>query len=142
MKAFLDTSALIKKYVSETGSSQLETQLEEISEIIVAPIYWVELNSAIERRLTEQTLTRQQAIVIRREAGMDLNYFSKALWNDSLEEKAIEMIRKYPLKTLDGIQLAAGILARAEVFLTSDQDLYKAALKELKTNARLIGGTV
>ena len=133
MKAFLDTSSLIKKYVSEKGSEELELQLDKVSEIIVAPIYWIELNAALERRLKEKTLPYQQAVVIRQEAEKDLYYFSKVLWNDSLEQKAINLIKKYTLKTLDSIQLASGILANADFFLTSDRTLYKIAFQETKT---------
>lgn len=136
MKAFLDTSSLIKKYVSETGSDRLDKQLETISEIIVAPIYWVELNSALERRLKEKSLSHQQVTTIRQEAVRDLNYFSKVIWSEPLERKAVEMIRKYYLKTLDGVQLGCGILAKPDFFLTSDQNLYEIATNEVK--ARLI----
>lgn len=136
MKAFLDTSALIKKYVLEPGSDKLERYLEKISEIVVAPLYGIELNSALERRLNEGTLSHLQIATIRQEAARDLNYFSRVIWNESLERKAIEMIKKYCLKTLDSVQLASGMLADAELFLTSDQDLYKIAFKE--TTAKLI----
>ena len=132
MKAFVDTSSLIKKYVQEKGSDQFEEQLERVGEIIVAPIYWIELNSAIERRVKEKTLSVHDASVIRREAKKDLHFFSKVIWNDVLEQKAVEMIEKHRVKTLDSLQLASGILSRADLFLTSDQDLYKTAAQEIK----------
>ena len=132
MKAFVDTSSLIKKYVQEKASDQFEEQLTKIDEIIVAPIYWIELNSAIERRIKEKTLSHQDASVIRREAKKDLHFFSKVIWNDVLEQKAVEMIEKHRVKTLDSLQLASGILSRADLFLTSDQDLYKTAAQEIK----------
>ena len=132
MKAFLDTSSLVKKYVAESGSDRLEEQLENVGEIIVAPIYWLELNSALERRLHEKTLSAQQVTTIRREAGKDLHYFSRIIWNELLEQKAVELIKKYYFKALDSIQLAAGILSQADLFLTSDQNLYKTAAQELK----------
>ena len=137
MKAFVDTSSLIKKYVQEKGSDQFEEQLERVGEIIVAPIYWIELNSAIERRVKEKTLSIQDAATIRREAKKDLHFFSKVVWNDALEQKAIEVIEKHSVKTLDSLQLSAGILSRADLFLTSDQDLYKIAGREIE-NAKFI----
>lgn len=137
MKAFLDTSSLIKKYVTEPGSDRLEIRLEKVAEIVVAPIYWIELNSALERRLREKTLTPSQVTAIRQEAGKDLIFFSRVIWNESLEEKAVEIIKKYYFKALDGIQLAAAILSQADAFFTSDRSLYKTAIQELK-NAELI----
>lgn len=132
MKAFVDTSSLIKKYVQEKGSDQFEEQLERVGEIIVAPIYWIELNSAIERRVKEKTLSVHDASAIRREAKKDLNFFSKVIWNEALEQKAVEVIEKHWVKTLDSLQLASGILSGADLFLTSDQDLYKTAAQEIK----------
>ena len=137
MKAFLDTSSLIKKYVAEPGSDRLEEHLEKISEIVVSPLYWIEINSALERKLREKTLNSSQVTTIRQEASKDLNYFSKIIWSESLEQKAVEMIKKYYFKSLDSIQLSAGILSRADLFLTSDQNLYKVAAQELK-NVKLI----
>jgi len=136
VKAFIDTSSLIKKYVQEEGSDRLETELAKVSEVTVAPLYWIELNSALERRLREKTLSPPQAATIRQEAARDLNYFGKVLWRDALEKKAVEIIKKYGAKTLDSVQLASGILADADIFLTSDQDLFAIARKE--TRAKLI----
>ncbi len=44
---------------------------------------------------------------------------------------AVEMINKYHLRTLDSIQLASAILSDSELFIASDEDLYKAASKQL-----------
>ena len=132
MKAFIDTSSLIKKYVKEKGSDDFESLLEKVSEIIIAPVFWLEINSAIERRLREKTLTASQANRIRNEIKRDLFYFHKINWNENLEEHALVLIQKYQLKTLDSLQLAAAHLSKAGIFVTSDKKLFQVAQLELE----------
>ena len=131
MKIFIDTSSLFKKYVEEPGSSQFESLLKKASEIVVAPIYWLEFNSAIQRRLQDGKLNLQETEWIRQEGKKDTAYFSQVRWNENLEVKAHQMILKYSLKTLDSIQLAAACLSDADLFIVSDKFLFEKAKKEL-----------
>ena len=137
MKAFIDTSSLIKKYIDEKGSDQFNVLLKQISEIILSPFCLLELNSVFQRRLKEKTLNIDQVSSILTELKRDLPYFNRIHWNDHLEQKALELIQKYQIRTLDSLQLASGCLADADVFITSDQKLYQAAKKELH-NVKLI----
>ena len=137
MKAFLDTSALAKKYIAEKGSDEFDELLEKISEILISPLFWIELNSALERRFSEKSLTKRQLIQIRREVSYDMPYFSRVVWNENLERAAVEILKRYPLKTLDSIQLAAGTLSDADFFITSDKQLYRAA-QEIFQETKLV----
>ena len=132
MRAFVDTSSLIKKYIQESGSEKFDSLLNQVSEIIVAPVYFLEINSAIERRLMERTITSAQANWMRQESRRDLHFFHQVIWNENLQHKAVEFIRKHQLKTLDSLQLASGCLSNADVFVSSDKALYKAANQELR----------
>jgi len=132
LKAFIDTSSLLKKYVLEAGSDTFDELLKKISEIIVSPIYLLEVNSAIDRRLKEKGLATQQAEWILSEITKDTDYFTKILWNENLEKTSIELIGKHHLKTLDAIQLASALLSLADLFVTSDKHLAAIARKELK----------
>lgn len=121
----------------EKGSEEFERQLSSVREIIVAPFYWVEFHSAIARRRREKTVDAGEASRILQEAGKDLIYFSRVEWNEFLEEKALDLVGSYFLKTLDSLQLASGIVSGADLFLTSDRNLFVIARKELK-GAKLI----
>lgn len=132
MKAFIDTSSLMKKYIVEEGSSEFDVFLEKVSEIIVSPTCRLELHSVLQRRLQEKTLLKQQVSSILAEVERDFDYFSQVLWNEKLEQEAVVKIQKYHLKTLDSLQLAAACLAKADVFMTSDKKLFAAAGKEIK----------
>lgn len=137
MKAFIDTSALLKRYVEERGSRQLEEVLEDVSDLIVSPVTWVEMNAAVAGRLRRKLLTPQQSSWILSEAEKDFSSYSQVIWSEELVETAAKVAHKYPLKTLDAIQLAAGVLSRSDVFLTSDHKLFEQARRVI-SKARYI----
>jgi predicted nucleic acid-binding protein len=132
MRAFIDTSSLFKKYVRERGSNELDSLLQDISEIAVSPVTWLELNAVIARRLREKTLMSQQATWLQVEVQKDFQSFYRVLWNEALEETATNLIDHHPLSTLDAIQLASGVLAKVDLFVTSDHGLFEQARSEVR----------
>ena len=137
MRIFIDTSALLKKYVLEEGDVLFEEMLTDAAEIAVSPITRIEMNAAITRKIASGTLTSDQASWIRQEVGRDLNYYFQVLWIEALENEAGDFTCKQSLKTFDAIQLASGILSNSKFFLTSDEKLFKEAKKVL-SNALLV----
>ena len=115
MRVFIDTSSLFKKYTDESGSEDFEKLLSKASEIAVSPVTWIEMNAAIERCLRENALSPEKAGWLRTEVKRDFAYFFLAVWNENLENKAV--------------QLASGVLSDSEIFITSDRQLYRAAKK-------------
>lgn len=132
MRFFIDTSSLFKRYIEEQGSSELEPLFEQASEIVVSPITWIEFNAALSRRSSGQSLTPAQISWAISEAKKDFESYFRVEWNESLEDKTIELTRKLSLKTLDSIQLASGILSKADVFVTSDKKLFEEANKVIR----------
>ncbi len=55
MRAFIDTSSLFKKYADEPGADDFESILAETSEIAVSPTAWIEMNAAIQRRVSDRS---------------------------------------------------------------------------------------
>ena len=132
MKAFIDTSSLVKKYIEEDGSNKLDKCLEEITELIISPITSLEINSVLERKLREKTITKAESVIVEKEYRKDLIYMGVVNWNSNLENKSIELIRKHQLKVFDGLQLASGVLSKSNLFITSDEKLFIKAKKEIK----------
>lgn len=132
MRLFIDTSSLFKKYVDESGGEAFEKLLSKASEIAISPITWIEINAAIERCLRTSALTPEKANWLRTEVKKDFAYFFLVLWNENLENRAVQLIRQNVLKTMDAVQLASGILSEAELFVTSDHQLYRAAKKIIR----------
>ncbi len=132
MRAFIDTSSLFKRYVDEDGSRELDSLLQDVSEIAVSPVTWIEMGAVIARRLREKSLTSQEATRLKSEAHKDFQSFHRVIWNEALEKIAIDLVYEHPLSTLDAIQLASGLLSKADLFVTSDQGLFKEAQKTVR----------
>lgn len=132
MRAFIDTSSLFKKYFDEKGANKYDTLLQPVSEIIIAPVTWLEINSIIERRLREKTLSAVDAKWVENEFIFDLQFYGVVEFNEELISECIRVIRKYQAKVLDGIQLSSAIIAKPDIFIASDKRLFKFAGKELK----------
>lgn len=132
MRVFIDTSSLFKKYVEEAGSKELGRLLQDASEVAVSPTAWIEMNAAIARRLRNKSLTTEQATWLTLEARKDFQSFHRVIWSEPLETAATRLVCRYPLSTLDAIQLASGVLSKAEIFVTSDRGLFEEARKEVR----------
>lgn len=132
MRAFVDTSSLFKRYVEEDGSHALERLLNDVVEIAVSPVTWTEMNAVIARHVRAKLLTPQQATGLTTEARKDFQSFYKVVWNEALETTATRLVSQYPLSTLDAIQLASGVLSKADLFVTSDHGLFDEARKEIR----------
>lgn len=137
MRIFVDTSTLFKKYVDEAGSSDFDNLLNEATEIVVAPSARIEMYAALEKCVREKSLPMEYAEKLREEIKKDFIFYSRVHWNESLEEKAVEIVQKSVLRTLDAIQLASGVLSKADVFVTSDKKLFAEAKKVIR-RARFI----
>ncbi|MBD3391497.1 MAG: PIN domain-containing protein [Chitinivibrionales bacterium] len=129
MRAFIDTSSLVKKYIEETGSEEFGILLKSLSEIVVSPITVLELHSAIERRLREGALQSSDAKWIEKEFTTDYDFFGVVEWNDELVKEGLRIIRAYQLRVLDAIQLSAALISDSGLLVTSDKRLYQAARK-------------
>ena len=128
----MDTSSLFKKYVEEPGSDAFERLISKASEVAVSPITWIEMNAAIERCLRGGHVTPEKAGWLRSEIKKDFTYFFLVVWNENLENKTVELIRRHVLKTMDAVQLASAVLSESEIFVTSDHSLHLAAKKAIQ----------
>ena len=132
MRIFFDTSALVKKYIDEPGAAVLEEAIKKATGIVVSPIYIIEVVSFIQRKFLEGRIEKGNVNAIRKKAFEDYMNFENIVFSPDVQHKAIELVGQYPLKSLDAIQLASGVIARPDLFVTSDKQLFKYAKHELK----------
>jgi uncharacterized protein len=135
---FVDTSALGKRYVIETGSAWVRSWMRSKTGnvIVVSDLASVEGISIFARlhrqgHITPTRHTRLQAVFL---WHMEYEYLVVPV--DSLVlTQARLLLNQYPLRTLDAIQLAsaqhaATILGEPITFVTSDRALLNAAAGE------------
>ena len=107
---FLDSSALVKRYFEESGSTWIQTLTEPKArhKLIIARIAWVEILSAFARRQREGTFAPADAAKALQSFRFDLdNHYQVVEVDRSLIESAGQLVGKHPLRAYDAIQLAS-----------------------------------
>ena len=132
MNIFCDTSALVKKYIIETGSDKFEKILNKADNVFVSAITEIETISTFKRLLIENAIDEEDYDLLINEFEIDYQYFSIISFDGLISKNAIKLIDKYQLKTLDSIQLGTAIYLKGEIdfFVACNEKLIKAALKE------------
>ena len=132
MNLFCDTSALIKKYIIETGSDKFNKLLNKADNVYVSAITEIESISTFKRLLIENAIDENDYDILINEFEIDYQYYSIIPLDDQIIKNAIKLIDKYQLKSLDSIQLGTVIYLKDEIdsFIACDEKLIKAALKE------------
>ncbi len=132
---FLDSSALVKRYVPETGSAWVQAIADAATGnlLIIARITWVEVLSALARRQREASLSATDVNLIIQKFRFDLNNQYQVVELDrALVEAAGQLVNQYPLRAYDAIQLAsmlriqpafATATSTSLVFLSADDRL-------------------
>lgn len=113
MKAyFLDTSALVKRYVNETGSIWIRKIVapETGNKVFVSRITWVEVLSAFSRRKRENNLSASDTNTSIRAFRHDWDtQYHVAELDYPIASLAGDLVQRYPLRAYDSIQLASAI---------------------------------
>lgn len=139
---FCDSSAIVKRYIAETGSAWLLANTNPASGnfVYVARITFVEVISAITRREKGNHISTNDADNARLTFEQDyLNEFFKVEISENLINEAASLAKKYALRGYDAIQLAAALeteKARLSLGLSpltlfsADTELNAAAISE------------
>ncbi|CAN5208370.1 hypothetical protein BH20ACI1_BH20ACI1_11020 [soil metagenome] len=139
---FCDSSAVVKRYISETGTGWIISLMRAAAknEFAVAQITGVEVVSAITRRHRGHFLTTNQADkAIHRFLRDFNNRFGVIKIDDALLRNAIYLAQTHVLRGYDSVQLASAIALNAKlsklglspfIFVSADNNLNSAAQVE------------
>ena len=129
---YVDTSALAKYYIAESGSSDFETYIRATVSAWIGQLTLVEFRCLLARRRRAGSLkpiqeTGAMALFVR--------HVAQSLWqiqpiDDSDYADAAQLIDRLPdipLRTLDAIHLAGAIKSGASELATADHILASAA---------------
>jgi uncharacterized protein len=139
---FLDSSALVKRYINEVGSAWVLNLLDPAlnHEIFVAAIAGVELIAAVTRRARGGSISAVDASIVRNQFRNDLHaeYQIVEITKDIIDA-GMDLAETYGLRGYDAIQLAAGCAVHklcivntlpALIFVSADRELNIAASNE------------
>ena len=138
---FCDSSAIVKRYVAETGSAWLTAITNpKVNRVYISRITFVEVISAITRRERGGHLSSADADAARLTFEGDyLNEFQKVEISESLIAEAVKLAKKHALRGYDAVQLAAALETESErvamglpssTLLSADNELNTAAIAE------------
>ena len=134
MKAYIDTSLLVKRYTPELGSRELDEFLCQTQPaLFVSELSRVELASALARKNRDGLLDAQKLQAVHEQANAD--FLSGTIEVVRLEshvvQRAYELMRSLaqPVATLDSLHLATALLDNAALFMTNDRQLARAAVE-------------
>lgn len=139
---FFDSSAIIKRYINETGSAFVDGIIDpaQANNILIAEITRAEVASAFARREKGKSLAPHGAATARAAFDKDVTdaYGIVAITPD-LITLAADLATKHALRGYDAVQLAAALAANRDVtagghgaltFVSADGDLNLAAVAE------------
>lgn len=139
---FLDSSALVKRYVEEVGSAWVRDLTHPLArnQLLIARITWVEVLSALARRQREGNMTPGEVAQVVQTFRYDLDMqYQVGELDRALAMAAGELVTRHPLRAYDAVQLATALriqtgLARmtspALIFVSADDRLLAIAQAE------------
>jgi uncharacterized protein len=132
---YLDSSALIKRFIEEKGSECVQRLIEREKPAATAKVAYAEIHSGLARKRREGSLLSSRYVLICRQVELDWNsYVRMDLTNDVLS-LARKLIQRHPLRGFDAIHLASALILKAGlgervVFASADVRQLQAATKE------------
>ncbi len=106
MKLYLDTSALVKLYVEEEGSSTVREAVAGAETVATSMIAYVEARAAFARRRRERRLSRSEYSSTTKEFEADWEHYVALEVTSSLIRSAAELAEAHALRAYDAVHLA------------------------------------
>lgn len=145
---YLDSSALVKHYIQEAGTEELNARLDaqksEFPSIFTSVLTYAEIHAVLARKMKEKALAPREFARARRKFDSDWLYgLSPIELGVGVLGFVKDLVKTYPLKGSDAIHLASALWirdtarlsgrwgrpARTLVLATSDRQLSNAALQ-------------
>ncbi len=132
---YLDTSALIKRFVAEKGSLQVESLVNQRGPVATAKIAYAEVYAGLARKQREGHLPRSQYALACRQFESDWQAYVRLDLQDEILIVARDLTQRHPLRGFDAIHLASALSLKAALgedvtFAAADERLLRAARAE------------
>ena len=132
MNLYLDTSALIKRYVTETGSPDVSEWLQSADDKATVLITRAEMSAAFNRLLRMEFISQDDYASALAEFRADWMYYHRLPVTEPLVARAEALACEHNLRGDDAIHLAAALtwqdlLGLPVTVVTYDKELTEAA---------------
>jgi predicted nucleic acid-binding protein len=132
---YLDTSALIKRYIWESGSKQVRQLFREKAPVATSKIAYPEVYAALTRRMREGHLLSARYRHVCQLFEREWPAYLIIEVHDEVLHLSRNLIKKYPLRGFDALHLASARslwkhLSTPITFVCADQRLLESAQSE------------
>ncbi len=132
---YLDTSALIKRFLVEPGSPLVYSLLTTEPGVATAKIAYAETYGVLTRKQRAGHLSRVQYALAARRFEEEWQVLTRIDLHDDILVLARELIQRHPLRAFDAIHLASAISLKGALeeditFAAADAQLLRAAKAE------------
>lgn len=134
MILYCDTSALVKRYVEEEGTAEVDALWDKAIEVATSTVAYAEGKAAFRRKTREGVLSRRgytRAVAVFNEEHLS---FVLVQIGPQLNMIVQRLVEKYPLRGFDAIHLASALIVKEGwvdvVFACFDKGLNRAAKRE------------
>lgn len=135
MICYLDSSALVKRYIREDGTDKMNSLIAGAKILVTSKLTYAETLSAFFKKYRAKELSEKHLNTVLTVFENDWAYFLVVEFGDEMLPLIKKLVRKHYLKGADSIHLSSALWLKTTVkqditFIASDSNLLAAALSE------------
>ena len=127
MKLYLDSSALVKRYVEEKSSEEVADLCARADTLVSSVISFSEVFSSLNRRLREKQLSPSQYRQCKVAFLKEYKEMTRCLASEEILSVSAALLEKFPLRAMDAIHLASALDSGPDLFVSFDNHQLAAA---------------
>jgi predicted nucleic acid-binding protein len=129
VKTFFDSSAFVKRYIEEAGSRDVEALSMAATELALSIVCIPEVLSALNRRVRERDLSRQQYETAKDSMFEDAYDAMIVNLTPEVVLTCTTILETNAIRAMDALHVACAVQWGAELFVTADRRQISAARK-------------
>src|SRR3990172_12925951 len=110
MNLYLDTSALIKRYISETGTEDVRAWIRAAEAISLSTMTRAETTAGLTRLQSRGILTQENYMTALEQFRLDWEWYQRLPINEELIARADFIACQHGLRGYDAVHLAAALV--------------------------------
>jgi predicted nucleic acid-binding protein len=138
VKTIFDSSAFAKRYVDESGSQEVDDICRAATALALSVVCAPEIVSALNRRVREKRLSRQDYLAAKTSLSEDLADVVVINLTAAVMARTTFLLETNPLRALDALHIACALEWGAELFVSSDRRQVRAARRS-GLSVRVVG---
>ena len=129
MLVFFDSSAFVKRYITESGTDQVMEWCDKASEIGLSGIALPEIISAFCRLQRENKITEGQYRQLKSLLMADIQDAALCDLTPLVFSQAIISLENNVLRAMDALPIGSAVALKADIFISSDKRQCEAAAR-------------